>query len=717
MPTPYLQDAAHARSISDPETFWSEQAAHLHWHKKPSKTLIRTTLPIPSPASSSSPDSNSSSDKQRSRPHWEWFPHGEISTCHNCVDRHVLAGHGDKPAIYFNSPVTGTKETISYAELLDQVEVTAGALREEGVGRGDVVLVYMPMIPAALIGILAINRLGAVHAVVFGGFAPASLAQRIDACRPVAILTASCGIEGSKPPSSYKPFIHEALRLSSHRPRRIIVWQRNELRWDHLDKNGGGERNWFKMVRSARARNVRAEAVPVGANEPVYIIYTSGTTGSPKGVVRYAGGHAVGLHLSISYLFGVQGPGDVIFTASDIGWVVGHSYIIYAPLLTGAATVLFEGKPIGTPDSSTFWRIAQEYKVTSLFTAPTALRAIKRDDPENKHLKRIGEQGGLKNLRALFLAGERSEPSIITMYQDLLNKYGAPNALVIDNWWSSESGSPISGIALAPNAADNRLQARRAGPDERPVVKPGSAGKAMPGFDVRAVDDNGNEVKPGKMGNIVLGIPLAPTGFSTLWGDDERFYKGYLKRFRGRWIDTGDAGMIDSEGYISIMSRSDDIINTAGHRLATGSIEQAITSHPSVAEASVVGIPDALKGQLPFAFVTLSLAEHPTSALPDGKLFGEIQRRVREQIGGIASLGGIIQGKGMIPKTRSGKTLRRVLRELVENAVHGEYDREVQYPATIEDASVIDVAREKVAEYFRHRGDAHKAIEARVSKL
>ncbi|KAI5926974.1 AMP-binding enzyme [Camillea tinctor] len=691
-----LQDEVHRQSLETPQAFWSHQADHLHWHKKPSSILTRTTKKLKSGVE---------------HPHWSWFDGGEISTCFNCVDRHVLSGNGHQPAIFYDSPVTKTKRTITYAQLLDEVEVTAGALREEGVKKGDVVLVYMPMIPAALMGILAINRLGAIHAVVFGGFAATSLAHRIEASKPVAILTASCGIDGAKPPMGYKSFIEEAIEISSHKPSRTIVWQRDQLRWSPLDR-AAGERDWFKMVSSCRARSVRADCVPVGSNDSIYIIYTSGTTGAPKGVTRDAGGHAVGLHLSISYLFGIHGPGNVIFTASDIGWVVGHSYIIYAPLITGAATVLFEGKPIGTPDSSTFWRIVQEYRVTSLFTAPTALRAIKRDDPENKALKSVGDRGGLKSLRGLFLAGERSEPSIITMYQELVQKYGSPGAMVIDNWWSSESGSPISGISLNPYAGKDRHILNR---DYKPLrVKPGSAGKPMPGFDVRVVDDNGNELSRNRMGNIVMAFPLAPTGFTTLWNDDERFYKSYLKRFNGRWIDTGDAGMIDSDGYISIMSRSDDLINTAGHRLSTGSIEQAITSHPLVAEASVVGIPDALKGQLPFAFITLSVPDHPTSAVPDAKVSDEVQRQVRKQIGGIASLGGIIQGKGMIPKTRSGKTLRRVLRELVENAVHGEYEKQVQYPATIEDVSVIQVARAKVREYFDQRGGSHKAIEARA---
>lgn len=423
------------------------------------------------------------------------------------------------------------------------------------------------MIPAALIATLAISRLGAIHAVVFGGFAPASLAQRIDASKPVAILTASCGIDGAKPPISYKPFITEAISLSKHEPKKTIIWQREQLRWDNVDKPNG-QRNWQRLVRSATARGVRADCVPVKSSDGVYIIYTSGTTGLPKGVLREAGGHAVGLHLSISYLFGIHGPGDVMFCASDIGWVVGHSYILYAPLLTGAATVLLEGKPVGTPDAGTFWRIIEEYKVNTLSTAPTALRAIRRDDPENKLFKEVGARGGLKSLQALFLAGERSEPSIVTMYQDLLKKYAAEGASVIDNWWSSESGSPISGVALVPHAGkDRKTKVKSIQPLE---IKPGSAGKAMPGFDVRIVDDTGKEVEKGKMGNIVLALPLAPTGFRTLWEDEERFYKGYLKRFDGQWVDTGDAGMIDEQGYIHVMSRSDDIINVAAHRFSTG---------------------------------------------------------------------------------------------------------------------------------------------------
>ncbi|PQE19453.1 AMP-binding enzyme protein [Rutstroemia sp. NJR-2017a WRK4] len=694
------QDSVQTESLRSPETFWANQASHLHWHKPPTQTLTETTKKLRSGTS---------------HKHWEWFADGEISTCYNCVDRHVLAGNGDETAIIWDSPVTGTKTKTTYKELLKEVETFAGVLRDEGVKKGDVVLIYMPMIPAALIGTLAISRLGAIHAVVFGGFAPASLAQRIDASKPVAILTASCGIDGAKPPISYKPFITEAISLSSHKPKKTIIWQRDQLRWDNPNKENG-ERNWQRLVKSAGSRGVKADCVPVKSTDPLYIIYTSGTTGLPKGVLREAGGHAVGLNLSIRYLFGIHGPGDVMFCASDIGWVVGHSYILYAPLLAGAATVLFEGKPVGTPNAGTFWRIIEEYKVNALFTAPTALRAIRRDDPENQMFKEVAERNGFRSLRGLFLAGERSEPSIVSMYQDLLSHYAAPSAQVIDNWWSSESGSPITGIALAPHVASANAESAK------PLtIRPGSAGKPLPGFDVRIVDDSGNEVPRGTMGNIVLAMPLAPTGFRALWNDEERFYKGYLKRFDGKWIDTGDAGMVDRDGYVSVMSRSDDIINVAAHRFSTGAIEQAISSHPLIAECCVVGIPDALKGHLPFAFITLSTPEHPKSVIPDEGLEKEIQGLVRRQIGAIASLGGVIQGKGMIPKTRSGKTLRRVLRELLEREVEegaaegGEKKRrEINVPATVEDASVVEVAEKKVGEYFKVKGLVHKGIEVKA---
>ncbi|RAR10027.1 acetyl-CoA synthetase-like protein [Stemphylium lycopersici] len=646
----HIQDQVYAASISNPEEFWQRQASSVHWHRKPSKAFQKSTKHL--------------KKSNVSHEHWEWF----------ADDRHVEKGNGKDIAICWDSPVTGQKERYTYRQLLQEVETLAGVLREEGVKKGDVVLIYMPMIPAAVFAMLAIARLGAIHAVVFGGFSPAALAQRIEASHPVAIMTASCGIEGAKKPTEYKSMIEGAVHRSMYKPLKTIVWQREQLRWDPIVKDKG-QRNWQQLVETAKRKGVKADAVAVKSGDGLYIIYTSGTTGLPKGVVRSAGGHAVGLNFSIKYLFGIHGPGDVMFTASDIGWVVGHSYIVYAPLLAGATTVLFEGKPIGTPDASTFWRVVEEYKVSTMFTAPTALRAIRRDDGENHFFETRG-------------------------------------ALVVDNWWSSESGSPISGIALsASSGLDFSSQER---PKPLPI-KPGSAGKAMPGFDVRVVDDNGKEVAIGDMGNIVIAIPLAPTAFTTLWKDEERFYKGYMKRFNGKWIDTGDAGMIDEEGYISIMSRADDVINVAAHRFSTGAIEQAITTHPSIAEAAVVGIPDALKGHLPFAFVTLSTYDHSESAVTDDKLMSEIQSLVREKIGAIASLGGIIQGKAMIPKTRSGKTLRRVLRELLENATHGEFDKEVNVPSTIEDRDAVNVARKKIQEYFETKGKhLHKATEARA---
>ncbi|KAL8710850.1 MAG: hypothetical protein Q9220_004653 [cf. Caloplaca sp. 1 TL-2023] len=440
------------------------------------------------------------------------------------------------------------------------------------------------MIPAALFAILAVARLGAIHAVVFGGFAPAALAQRIEASKAVAVLTASCGIEGTKGPISYKPFVQEAIQLSSHKPKKVLIWQREELQWSPIDQQRG-EWHWQELMENARQRGLKAEAVPVNSDDGLYIIYTSGTTGTPKGVLRPAAGHAVGLNLSIKYLFGIS-AGDTIFTASDIGWVVGHSYILYAPLLAGATTVLFEGKPVGTPDAGVFWRIVSDHNVNILFCAPTALRAIRKDDAESNLFKAIGEKGGLRGLRGLFLAGERSEPGIVSMYLDLLGKYAAPGAMVVDNWWSSESGSPISGIAMRPTAGKDLTSEEVCEPLP---VKAGAAGKPMPGFDVRVVDDEGNEVsKKGEMGNLVLAIPLAPTGFTTLFQDEARYYKGYLHRFNGRWIDTGDAGMIDEEGYVHVMSRSDDVINVAAHRFSTGQSANYILPIPLPSDISLL---------------------------------------------------------------------------------------------------------------------------------
>jgi propionyl-CoA synthetase len=551
MPHNDVQDAVQRASLTSPEAFWDHHAKQLDWHKPYSRALQRSRKKL----------SNGTTHE-----HWSWFPDGEISTTYNCVDRHVKAGNGDKVAIIWDSPVSGTKQKFTYNNVLEEVETLAGVLREEGIKKGDVVLIYMPMIPAAIFAMLAAGRLGAMHAVVFGGFAAASLAQRIEAAKPKVIMTASCAIEGAKGPLNYRPFVEGAIKKSSYKPEKTIIWQRDQKRWDPVAKEEG-QRDWQRLVQSAKRRGVKADAVPVKGTDGLYIIYTSGTTGLPKGVLREAAGHAVGLNLSIKYVFDVKGPGDVLFTASDIGWVVGHSYIVYAPLLAGATTVLFEGKPIGTPDAGQFWRMIEEYKVTTMFTAPTALRAIRKEDPENTFFENIGKRGGLKQWRALFLAGERSEPSIVTLYQKLLTKYAAPDARVIDNWWSSESGSPISGLALRPAIGKEHTSTETHKPLQ---IKPGSAGKPMPGFDVRIVDDEGKEVKQGDMGNIVLAMPLGPTAFTTLFSDDVRFFKGYLKRFNGKWVDTGDAGMIDDDGYVHVMSRSDDIINVAAHRFSTG---------------------------------------------------------------------------------------------------------------------------------------------------
>jgi propionyl-CoA synthetase len=552
MPNNTIQDAVQKASLSHPEKFWAHHADQLYWHKKYSTVLKKGRKTL---------------SDGINHEHWSWFPDGEISTTYNCIDRHVQAGNGHFPAIIWHSPVTSSEQKFTYNQLLEEVEVLAGIMREEGVKKGDVVMIYMPMIPAALFAMLATVRLGALHAVVFGGFAPASLAQRIEAARPKIIMTASCAIEGAKGPLDYRPLVEGGIEKCSWKPEKTIIWQREQKRWEPVLKESG-QRNWQRLVKSAKGRGLKAEAVPVKGNDGLYIIYTSGTTGLPKGVLREAAGHAVGLNLSVKYLFDVKGPGDVLFCASDIGWVVGHSYIVYAPLLAGATTVLFEGKPIGTPDAGTFFRVIEKYKVTTLFTAPTALRAIRKEDPDNKFLEEIGKRGGLKHWRALFLAGERSEPSIVSMFQKILDQYAAPDARVIDNWWSSESGSPITGLALRPAIGYDHLSVDKHMPLQ---VKPGSAGKPMPGFDVRIVDDHGEEVKPGEMGNIVLAMPLAPSGFTTLFHDEVRFYKGYLKRFDGKWIDTGDAGMIDDDGYVHVMSRSDDIINVAAHRFSTGS--------------------------------------------------------------------------------------------------------------------------------------------------
>ncbi|KAF3931258.1 hypothetical protein ABW19_dt0205626 [Dactylella cylindrospora] len=659
------QDVLYDASLSSPEDFWAPYAKSLTWTKPPSQTLLENA------------DGS-----------WQWFPDGRLSCCYNCVDRHVAAGNGSIPAIIYDSPVTHTIKTYTYSDLQEEVQVFAGALLDLGLKKGDLAMVYMPMIPEALIGILACNRIGVIHNVVFGGFSAPECAKRINASKPKVILTASCGVEGTKGVIPYKPLIEAAIAASHihSKPEKVIYFKRKQC--PITTSEFRGEYDWEDLVERRRNKREWTDCVSMKSDDPQYTIYTSGTTGAPKGIVREVGGHAVGLSFVIKNMFGIKGPGDVIFTASDIGWVVGHSFIIYAPLLAGATTVLFEGKPIGTPDAGTFWRIINQHRVNVMFTAPTALRAIKRVDPDLKEI----EKYNLSCLRALFLAGERSEPQIVQLFQEHLERRAGHGASVVDHWWSTESGSPISG--LFTNATyDNGYVAPTL------PIKPGSAGKPIPGWNVRIVDDEGKEVPAGTMGNIVMKTPLGPTGFRRLWGDEnnKRLHNGYLRRFEGKYLDTGDAGMIDQDGYIHVMSRTDDILNVAGHRLSTSSIEQAIIAHNTVAECAVVGIPDDLKGHLPFAFVTLSTSDQPQEDTT--ALFAELNALVRSNIGGIASLGGMICAPGIIPKTRSGKTLRRVLRELVENGSKG-VDKEVTVPATIEDVNVVEKVKRVVKVYF-----------------
>jgi propionyl-CoA synthetase len=614
-------------SIDDPERFWAEQATAIDWYRSPTQVL-----------DSSNP------------PFYRWFPDGELNTCHNALDRHVDDGRGEQTALIYDSPVTGTQRSYSYAELRDEVATFAGVLAGLGVGKGDRVVIYLPMVPEAAIAMLACARIGAVHSVVFGGFAAKELAVRIDDATPKVIVSASCGVEVSRV-IEYKPLLDRAIALATHKPSNMVILQRPqaEAAMGELDVD------WAEAVADATP----VDCVPVAATDPLYILYTSGTTGKPKGVVRDNGGHAVALRWSMTNLYDV-GPGETMFTASDVGWVVGHSYIVYAPLLTGATTVLYEGKPVGTPDAGQFWRVISEHGVKAMFTAPTAFRAIKKEDPKGTLL---GDYD-LACLKYLFLAGERLDPETLRWAQDLLR------VPVIDHWWQTETGWPIAANLM--------------GLDPMPV-KPGSPTVPVPGWDVAVLDPSGAPTEPGTDGAIVIKLPLPPGSLPTLWQDDERYVASYLSAFEGYYL-TGDGGHIDADGYVFVMGRTDDVINVAGHRLSTGSMEEVLAGHPDVAECAVIGVADQMKGQVPRGFVVLKAGVEVNSEEDEAELRKELIAMVRDQVGAVASFKDVAVVPAL-PKTRSGKILRKTMRGIAD----GNQDEAV--PSTIDDAGVLDALR------------------------
>ncbi|MEN8256391.1 MAG: propionyl-CoA synthetase [Thermodesulfobacteriota bacterium] len=613
-------DDIFALSISDPEIFWAEAGKALDWHKKPDVILD---------------DSNP--------PFYRWFKGGELNTCYNAVDRHVENGRGDQVAIIFDSPVTDTVRKITYAELQDQVARFAGALQEKGVAKGDTVIIYMPMIPEAAFAMLACARLGAIHSVVFGGFAPSELALRIDHARPKLLITASGAIEGKKT-LAYKPLVDEALAIASHPVDSVIVYRREFV---DADLQAGRDYSWQDLMADAQP----VDCVPVEATSPLYILYTSGTTGMPKGVIRDNGGHAVALNWSMKNVYNIE-PGDVFWSASDVGWVVGHSYIVYGPLLAGCTTVFYEGKPIGTPDAGAFWRVISEHGVKALFTAPTAFRAIKKEDPQGELCRRYD----LDCFEALYLAGERLDPDTYHWASELLK------VPVIDHWWQTETG-----WAIVANCR---------GIEEFPV-KAGSATKPVPGYDVQILDDGGKVVGPNQEGNVVVKLPLPPGTLASLWRDEEKFKKSYMTTFPG-YYETSDGGFIDEDGYVYIMGRMDDVINIAGHRLSTGAMEEVIATHPDVAECAVFGTEDQLKGQLPVGLVVLKAGRTRDA----DELAGELAQMVRDKIGPIACYR-TTAVVDRLPKTRSGKILRGTMRSIANG-------KEYRMPSTIDDPLILD---------------------------
>ena len=605
---------------SDPETFWMEAAQAIDWDRPPSFALDASRAPL-----------------------YEWYTDSLVNTCYNAVDRHVENGRAAQTALIYDSPITGAKDFITFQQLRDKTALLAGALLAKGVTKGDRVIIYMPMVPEAVIAMLACARIGAIHSVVFGGFAANELAVRIDDAQPKAILAASCGIEPGRI-IAYKPLIDEAIEIAQHKPETVFILQREQLKAALLE---GRDHDWFESQRGVDP----ADCIPVEGNHPAYILYTSGTTGAPKGVVRPTAGHLVALNWSMKNIYNVD-PGDVFWAASDVGWVVGHSYICYAPLIHGNTTIIFEGKPIGTPDAGTFWRVISEHNVRSFFTAPTAFRAIKREDPKGEFKAAYD----LSCLQALYLAGERADPDTINWAHDLL---GVP---VIDHWWQTETGWTIAGNPMGVEPLE---------------IKLGSPAVAMPGYDVQILDETGQQMPVNTLGAIAIKLPLPPGTLPTLWNAPERFEKSYLAAFPG-YYETGDAGMVDEDGYLYIMARTDDVINVAGHRLSTGAMEEVLANHPDVAECAVIGASDALKGQLPIGFVCLTKGVNR----PHSEITRECVQMIRDKIGPVAAFktAAVVD---RLPKTRSGKILRATMVKIADNEAF-------KLPATIDDPVILD---------------------------
>jgi propionyl-CoA synthetase len=616
----------HARSLRDPEGFWGEIAEQIHWERRWTRVLDASRAPF-----------------------YRWFPGGRLNTCFNALDRHVEAGRGAQAALIYDSPMTGQVRSFSFKELRDLVARFAGVLAGQGVRAGDRVVIYMPMVPEAVIAMLACARIGAIHSVVFGGFAARELATRLDDAKPKVIVAASCGLEPGRT-VQYKPLLDDAIQLASAKPERCVILQRPQARAELTPKR---DIDWEEAMAGAKP----ADCVPVEATDPLYILYTSGTTGQPKGVVRDNGGHAVALDWTMKAVYGVD-PGEVFWAASDVGWVVGHSYIVYAPLLHGCTTILYEGKPVGTPDAGAFWRVIAQHKVAALFTAPTAFRAIKREDPDGREIGKYD----LSRFRTLFLAGERSDPDTLRWAEARLK------VPVIDHWWQTETG-----WAIAANCM---------GIEPLPV-KHGSPTKAVPGWDVRVLDADGKPAAPGTIGALVCTLPLPPGTLPTLWNADDRYRKSYLDRFPG-FYETADAGMIDEDGYVYVMARTDDIINVAGHRLSTGAMEEVLASHPDVAECAVIGVADSIKGQVPLGFLVLKAGVKRAPA----EIESEVVKLVRERIGPVAAFKTATVVK-RLPKTRSGKILRGTMQKIADA-------EEYRMPATIDDPAILDEIRQSL---------------------